>query len=216
MSNRMHSAVPAAGSVMRPDQLRATLAEDIDLARLAPGIVVPLSVLATRLRCAMPVLLEALAELEAAGLVRVEGTRCTIAPIDRTALLPALERRYPLERSLVEAAAANRARVDGAEVAAAMGLLLRSAVLGDIEGYMVADKRIWAVYFAAADMPAVTAQMLAIKRDFRRAWCAYNRLRDLKQPAALRQAIADAVLAGDPAAAGRAAERFFAYLRDAY
>ena len=51
----------------------------------------------------------------------------------------------------------------------------RCALLGDIEGFMEAGRRLDRLFFAAAGMEEEGAEITAIKVEFRRAWCARNR-----------------------------------------
>jgi DNA-binding GntR family transcriptional regulator len=210
-------AAPAGDAIMaRFVNLRARLADDIDLARLAPDQAVTLEQLANRLRCSVDEVRPVVAELAGMSLLVVKGETCVIAPIRRKHLLPQLDRRLMLEQQVAEAAARHGASGDRAAIKELARMLRRSALVGDLDGYMAADRRLERAIATAADLPDVAEQLFALKREFRRAWCAHNRLRDLNVPAGLRQALVDAVLAQRPEDAKEAVRNFIEYLRKSY
>jgi DNA-binding GntR family transcriptional regulator len=208
----------AAGdaSNARLADLRARLADDIDLARLAPDQTVTLQQLAKRLRCAVDDVRTVAEYLAGKGLLALNGDACIIAPIRREHLLSQMDRRLLLEQQIAEAAARNGASADRAHIVELARLIERSAMVGDLDGYMAADRRLERAIAATADLPDVAEQLFASKREFRRAWCAYNRLRDLNIPANLRQHVVDAILAGNPDDARVAVGHFIDYLRHSY
>ena len=59
-------------------------------------------------------------------------------------------------------------------------------------------------------------RLIAIKREFRRAWFAYNRLRDLNVPLGMRSRLVEAIIAHDPDAAANAVTVFIDYLKKSY
>jgi DNA-binding GntR family transcriptional regulator len=211
------NAVAVDGAInARLADLRARLADDIDLARLAPDQVVTLQQLAKRLRCTISDVHAVAEDIAGTGLLTLQGETCTIAPIRREHLLPQLDRRLMLEQQIAEAAARNGASADRAAIVELARSIKRSAMVGDLDGYMAADRRLERVIAAAADLPDVAEQLFALKREFRRAWCAHNRLRDLNVPTVLRQALVDAVLAEKPEEARAAVKHFIDYLRQSY
>lgn len=211
------NAVAADGAInVRLADLRARLANDIDLARLVPDQVVTLQQLAKRLRCTISDVRAVAEDLAGTGLLTLQGEACTIAPIRREHLLPQLDRRLILEQQIAEAAARNGASADRSAIVELARSIRRSAMVGDLDGYMAADRRLERAIAAAADLPDAAEQLFALKREFRRAWCAHNRLRDLNVPAELRQALVDAVLAGKPEEARLAVAHFIEYLRKSY
>jgi DNA-binding GntR family transcriptional regulator len=210
--------VEAAGTTIDPRlaELRATLADDIDLARLAPGQAMSFQQLANRLRCNIDQTRAVAESLVGTGLLTLQEDGCLIAPIRRENILPQLDRRLVLEQQIAAAAALNLALADRAVIKELALLLKRSAMVGDLDGYMAADRRLEKAIAIAADLPDVAQQVFTLKREFRRAWCAHNRLRDLNVPAGLRQALVDAVLAGKPEEAKAAVKSFIEYLGKSY
>jgi DNA-binding GntR family transcriptional regulator len=196
--------------------LRARLVDDIDLARLAPGQTVTFQQLAKRMRSYVDNVRTVAEDLAGTGLLALQGNACIIAPIRREHLLSQLDRRLMLEQQVAEAAARNGASADRTAIMELARAIKRSAMVGDIDGYMAADRRLEKAIASAAGLPDVAEQLFALKREFRRAWCAHNRLRDLNVPAGLRQALVDAVLAESPEDAKAAVKNFIEYLRKSY
>jgi DNA-binding GntR family transcriptional regulator len=216
---QLHSSTAAATSprpAHRLAELVRKLEFDIELARLPPGELISSAAIARRIRCHPQDIGQVLAEAERRGLLARLGDSCRITDVDRERMLPLLARRRELELLVAERAARRIAPLDEEELADASVLMTRSALLGDIEGFMEAGRRLDHACAAAADLPEAGAEIRAIKAEFRRAWCAYNRLRDINEPAAIRREIAEAVLARRPDAARECVEAYFRYLRRAF
>jgi DNA-binding GntR family transcriptional regulator len=213
MSKQEDAAGQGATEARRREELIQRLGDDIDLARLAPGQVVTIEALARRLRCPPRESAPVIAHFVQRGLLMLEGESCLVAPLDRDRLLANLDRRLALEQQVAEAAARRPNAIDRVGLEHAAGMLRRSAMVGDIDGYMAADRRIEKLIAAASGLPEVAEQIFVIKREFRRAWCAFNRLRDLNEPASLRRALVEAVLTGKPERAKEAVARFIGHLR---
>jgi DNA-binding GntR family transcriptional regulator len=145
-----------------------------------------------------------------------DGSEWRVAPIEREALITSLCARLTLEQEVAEAAARNASALNRQELAELVGNLERSAVIGDIDGYIMSDKRLDKALDAAAQIPETAERLFAVKSEFRRAWCAHNRLGDLSVPANLRKALVIALLAGKPDEARDAVSRFIAYLRQSF
>ncbi len=189
---------------------------DIDLARLPPGETISHAAIARRIRCRPQDLEPVLAEAARRGLLTLQGDACRIAAIDRTSLLPLLARRRQLELLVAERAARRIAPLDEEELAEASTLMTRSALLGDIEGFIEAGRRLEHACTLAADLPEAGVEIREIKAQFRRAWCAHNRLRDITEPAAIRRDIIEAVLGRRPDVAKDRVEVYFRYLNRAF
>ncbi len=215
MSEEQQSDKPARAA-MRVADLCHHLFQDIDLARLAPGQTYAVEDVARRLRAGPEDMLEAVHVVAKGGLLAVKDRTIVVAPVDRAYLLLRLDQRLELEQRIAAAAAERFSIIDRNAIAEPARLLNRSALVGDIDGYMMADRRLEKAIAAAADLPDDAEQLFRLKREFRRAWCAFNRLRDLNRPAQLRQALVDAVLAGDAPAARTAVMHFIDYLRQSY
>lgn len=189
---------------------------DIELARLPPGEILTFAAVARRIRCRPQDLAPVLSEAQRIGLLTVQDDGCRIAVVDRDRLSPLLERRRELELQVAEGAANRVAPLDEEELSDASALMTRSALLGDIESFMEAGKRMDRVCSIAAGLPSAGDEIAAIKRAFRRAWCAHNRLRDINEPAAIRRDVGQAILARRPDEARDRVEAYFRYLRRAY
>jgi DNA-binding GntR family transcriptional regulator len=86
-------------------------------------------------------------------------------------------------------------------------------VIGDIDGYMLADRQLEVILGIASKLPDESERLKQIKREFRRAWLACNRLRDLGEAAELRHALVESIAARDSEQATKAVAKFIEYLR---
>jgi DNA-binding GntR family transcriptional regulator len=204
-------------SEKRADALRSDLLEGILAARFAPGASYPVSRVAMLLR-ATPLELEpAFEAMRALGLISMSGDTLTVAGVDRERLLALLPRRAELEVAFFRKAAANRARLDAAAVEQSVSQMKRCAVVGDLDGYMRGNQQFHEqVKRAVTDDPDMVDELDALRNDFRRAWCAFNRLRELTPAAELRARLALALVSGDEAAAAAAASAFLAHLEETF
>jgi DNA-binding GntR family transcriptional regulator len=200
----------------KAEAIRLRFIDDVELARLAPGSVVSLDKIARLYGCSKDALLPAMLELKGRGLLMQDGFEWRVAPIEREALIPSLGARLTLEQEVAEAAALNASALNRQELAELVGNLQRSALIGDIDGYMLSDKRLEKALAEASGLPETAELLFAAKREFRRAWCAHNRLGDLSVPANLREALVNALLAGKPDEARDAVSRFIDYLRQSF
>ncbi len=214
--HRSTSAPPPPAASNRLRELIRKLEFDIELARLPPGEIISFATIARRIRCRPQDLPQVLSEAARRGLLSLQDDACRIAGIDRARLMPLLERRRQLEILVAERAARRIGPLDEKEVVDASTLMTRSALLGDIEGFMEAGRRLDQAAAIAADLPEAGSEIRAIKDEFRRAWCAYNRLRDINEPATIRREIFEAVLARRPDAAKGRVEAYFRYLARAF
>ena len=176
---------------------------------LPPGTLLSRAALADRLGVSQTPVREALIRLQAEGLIEVVPHAATrVARIDLDSAREALFLRLALEleivRRLAAAPAAGLAPTLRAEVAR-LGALL---VQGDQDGFAAADDGFHAILYAAAGVPGLWTLM-------RRRSGHLDRLRrlDLPSPGKGRRvlddhaAVADAIIAGAPAAAEAALRR---------
>jgi DNA-binding GntR family transcriptional regulator len=192
------------------------LANDIAFAILAPERSLTVAHLAKHLRAAPEMVESILPALVSSGLLAVDNGTVRIAPIDRDKIMPRLEERLPLEQEIARAAALHAAANDRERMRHAVQMMRRCAQVGDIEGYMAADRALERIIGTASGLPLVVEKLIAIKREFRRAWFAYNRLRDLNVPQVMRSRLVDAILEGNQQAAADAVAVFIDYLRKSY
>jgi DNA-binding GntR family transcriptional regulator len=202
----------------RRAELSARMLESIGLARLAPGQRISLDSLALHLRAKTEDIKAILPSIAETGLLSVhlsaaQQTDVVIAELDRTALLARLEEREMLETEIAAAAAINATADQRTALQSTALLLKRSALVGDMEGYMTADRALEKIIGHSSQRADSFEKLVQIKREFRRAWCAHNRLRDLNIPAAMRETLTKAIVDGHPDAAILAVKNFMKYIR---
>jgi DNA-binding GntR family transcriptional regulator len=204
-------------SEKRADALRSDLLECILAARFAPGASYPVSRVAMLLR-ATPLELEpAFEAMSALGLIKMSGETLTVTDVDRERLLALMPRRAELEIAFFRKAAANRARLDVAAIEQSVNQMRRCAVVGDLDGYMRGNQQFHEqVKRAVTDDPGLVDELDALRNDFRRAWCAFNRLRELTPAAELRERLARALLSGDEVAVVTTASAFLTHLEETF
>jgi DNA-binding GntR family transcriptional regulator len=200
----------------RHEELVALLVSEIAMARVAPEKRLTLVQLCRLLQAGIADIEPVVAELAAKNLLTREADFVIIAPVDRVNLLPRLEERLVIEQAIAHAAASLATSKDIEEMSEAITLLKRSAMVGDIDGYITADHRLERAIGVASGLFDKADELAVIKREFRRAWCAFNRLRDLNVPAKLRQNLAESIIAGKPDAATAAVRSFIEYLRKSF
>ncbi len=216
MSNVNEQTASGSVAAERRVDLSARLSDSIDLARLMPGQRISKARLAFQLRARLDDVEAVLPAFVGTGLVSIDGDDVLVADLDRSRLMLRMEEREPLETALAHAAASKATASQRQVISGAVLLLKRSAMVGDMEGYMRADRALERLIGEAADLPDSFEKLVQIKREFRRAWCAHNRLRDLNIPAGLRQRLAEAIAAGDAKVAVEAVNQFLNYLRKSY
>jgi DNA-binding FadR family transcriptional regulator len=215
--NDMNERAASANLVAeRQLELSVRLADLIGLARLMPGHRTSKSKLALHLRARAEDIEAILPAFVEKALLMLDGDDIVVAAVDRASLMHQMEKREPLEKAIAHAAAVKATASQRETIAGAVTLMKRSAMVGDMEGYMNADRVLEKLIGEVAALPESFEKLVAIKRDFRRAWCAHNRLRDLNVPAELRQNLAEAITKGDAQAAVDAVHYFLEYLRKAY
>jgi DNA-binding GntR family transcriptional regulator len=196
--------------------LSEKLADDIATARLAPGRRVSMKSLAQWLRTTPETVETILPPFLEINMVTRDGQDVIIATVDRTDLLPRLDSRLPLEQMIARNASKNVLPEQLANMRDNIAHMKRCATLGDIDGYMLADRKLEHVIGAASLLPEQFEQLAVMKREFRRAWLAYNRLRDLSEPAGLRHNLVESIAAHDPVMAEKAVAAFIDYLRRSF
>jgi hypothetical protein len=81
---------------------------------------------------------------------------------------------------------------------------------------MLAERELEALMVKAAGLEAEGAELKRIKQEFRRAWCAVNRLKDFTNVADIRKALVAALAARDVKAAEKQVLVFFEHLIRTY
>jgi DNA-binding GntR family transcriptional regulator len=215
--SELESSNGAAVAIQRRHaELVALLVCEIVMARVAPEKRLTLTQVCRLIQADKTEIEPVVADLASKQLLTREGDSVIIAAVDRTRLLPRLEERLVIEQAVAHAAANSVSSKDIEEMMEAVSMLKRSAMVGDIDGYITADRRLERAIGAASGAPEKVEELAVIKREFRRAWCAFNRLRDLNVPAKLRQTLVEAIIAGKPDDATAAVRSFIEYLRKSF
>ncbi|MGL4636794.1 MAG: FCD domain-containing protein [Beijerinckiaceae bacterium] len=194
-------------------ELAARLTDSIALARLAPGQRISVQSLALHLRSKVEEVKAVLPTVAQSKLMTFTDTDVIVAELDRDMLVSRLDDREMLEKQIAAAAAMKAASDHKAALESAVVSLKRAALVGDIEGYMNADRALERVIGQTSQLEAEFEKLVQIKREFRRAWCAHNRLRDLNVPAAMRESLTKSIINGDSDGAVLAVDTFVKYLR---
>lgn len=213
MSELGSSSRSAVEENKRLAELVALLAHEIDLARVAPEKRLTFTQVCRLIKADKTEVEAVVTAIQARGLLIVEGETVVIAPIDCAQLVLRLGQRVVVEQAIAHAAASRISDTYSGSMIEEIAMLKRSAMVGDIDGYIAADRRLERIIGLASGLPDKAAELATMKREFRRAWCTYNRLRDLNIPAKLRQTLVEAIVAGQPEAATVAVQHFNDYLK---
>jgi DNA-binding GntR family transcriptional regulator len=209
----------AAGTVARTgwsEQLTGELVDAVRLARLAPGARLAKSAFAALGRATEEQLLVVMPAIVATGLVTVEGDDIVVRPLDKDAIFATLPRRRELEIAIARAAAAKASEDQLKAMQASELVQRRCAMIGDMDGLILAERDLERLLVAASGLVDEGAELMAIKQEFRRAWCSANRLRDFTNVANIRAALVAAVAARDADAAEAQIHVFFTHILQTY
>jgi DNA-binding GntR family transcriptional regulator len=185
------------------------LVEAIRLAQFAPGQTYSCAKIAAFLRISLIDLMELLQELSPKGLYSILNTDIIIAPIDRAALLHQLPMICALEEKIVRAAAKNITEEDKLALREALGLLRRSTLIGDVTGNINADFLLEQMIGKASNLPTDVTKLTELNQEFKRAWCAFNRLKDMTHASKQRESLVDCVMGRNADGAALAVREFF-------
>nr|WP_256515703.1 FCD domain-containing protein [Alsobacter ponti] len=125
----------------------------------------------------------------------------------------ALDVRGPVERVVAMAAARRATPAQRAALAETGEAMRAAAAKGDMALYMRCDKAFDETLAASAANPFATRALAPLQTMVRRAWYYFRREPDLGASAERHAAVASAVAAGDPEAAGDASDALIAHLR---
>jgi hypothetical protein len=95
-----------------------------------------------------------------------------------------------------------------------MLLLERAARLGDLDTAMLTDRRIEEIIASLPPASDEGRQLIELKQDFKRQWCAEHRLRDFSKPIEMRKKQVEALLRGDVTRAVECVKDFYALIRN--
>jgi DNA-binding GntR family transcriptional regulator len=205
-----------ASAAEHPQRVRQDVLDTVLLARLRPGSVVSRREFAMAARAQPNEIDPAFAVLGAMGLLTVDDDRITIAPCDMKDVLSNLSRRRDLEIRIARAAALNADDGQLKAMTASQALQKRCALVGDMDGMMLAERQLEGLLAAASGLGAEAEELSQIKIEFRRSWCAANRLKTFSNVADIRTALVASIVARDPDAAEAQIQVFFDHLLRSY
>jgi DNA-binding GntR family transcriptional regulator len=156
----------------------------------------------------------ALVELEAERLVcEINEETVTITGINAERIASELALYENVETELVREACANMSAAAVTALSDELVLLERAARLGDLDTAMLTDRRIEGIIAALPPSSDEGAQLIELKKDFKRQWCAEHRLRDFSKPIEMRKEQVDALIRGDATRAVECVRSFYASIR---
>jgi DNA-binding GntR family transcriptional regulator len=203
-----------AGASSRP--VRQDVLDAVLLARLRPGASFSREEFAAAARARPEEVEPAIAVLGALGLLTTDGDRVHIAPCELKAVLAHLARRRELEIRIARAAALNADDAQLKAMTASQALQKRCALVGDMDGMMVAERQLEQLLAAASGLAVEAEELSRVKIEFRRSWCAANRLKTFSNVADIRTALVASIVARDPDAAEAQIHVFFDHLLRSY
>jgi DNA-binding GntR family transcriptional regulator len=212
--NAADAAEPADGG--KPAAVRQDVLDAVLLARIEPGSVISREQFAARSRALPGETDAALAALSQMGFVTVDDGAVRVKPCDVRDVLSHVERRRDLEIMIARKAALNATDKQLQEMLASEALQKRCALVGDMDGLMTAERNLEALLVEASGMLCEGEELRRIKHEFRRAWCAANRLKTFTHVANIRTALVAAVAARDPDGAEAQIRIFFNHLLRGY
>lgn len=157
---------------------------------------------------------EALIRLAQQGLVEILPRKgVVVTAIDAIDVMAALDAREVLER-LIAAEAARRAGPGERSAILAKARAMREAAQADdVNAYMRFDKELDALVATAARSPYASRAVEPLQALIRRAWYFFDRQVDLVPAAYHHVSLAQALVAGEPAAAAEASDALMQHLR---
>jgi DNA-binding GntR family transcriptional regulator len=203
-------------SAARAKELLAELKDAVLLARVAPGQRLSRAAFAGFGRASERDLEAVLPAILATGLVTLDGDAVVARPLDANAMFATLPRRMEIELAIVRAAAQQASDQSLKAMRASEAQQQRCALIGDMDGMMQAERELESLLVEASGLHGEGAELKAIKQEFRRAWCAANRLRDFTNVANIRTALVAAIAARDVAASEQQVRVFFEHLIRTY
>lgn len=215
----MMARSPAQAAADKPDEpppVRQEVLDAVLLARIQPGATLSRMEFAAASRATPEEVEPAISALSAMGMLSVDGDRISIAPCEISAVLTHLTRRRELEIKIARAAALNADPEQLRAMTASQALQKRCALVGDLDGMMNSERHMEGILAAASGLAGEARELSSIKVEFRRAWCAANRLRTFSNVADIRTALVASIVARDPDAAEAQVNVFFDHLLRSY
>jgi DNA-binding GntR family transcriptional regulator len=210
------SAKPQAldGGESLTDRAYRALEEQIVTLKLRPGAVVGEAILSKRLGIGRTPIREALQRLAREHLVQILPRRgIVVSDVNVGTQLRLLEARRELERLNARSAARRAEPAQRARFAAIAAAMRDAAAADDETRFLRLDREFNLLLLESARNEFAEAAMALMHGLARRFWYIHwRRSADLPQAAALHADVAQAVAAGDAAAAAAASDRLMDYL----
>lgn len=157
---------------------------------------------------------EALIRLAQQGLVEILPRKgVVVTAIDAIDVMAALDAREVLERLIASEAARRAGPAERSAILAKARAMRDAAQADDVNAYMRLDKELDGLIAAAARSPYASRAVEPLQALIRRAWYYFDRQVDLVPAANHHVALAQALVAGEPTAAGEASDALMRHLR---
>jgi DNA-binding GntR family transcriptional regulator len=207
-------AVSVRATASLSDLAYRRLEEAIVTLSLRPGAVLTEAQMIELVGVGRTPVREALIRLAQQGLVEILPRKgVAVTAIDAIDVMAALDAREVLER-LIAVEAAKRAGPGERSAILAKARAMRDAAQeDDVNAYMRLDKELDMLVAAAARSPYASRAVEPLQALIRRAWCFFDRQVDLLPAAQHHVILAQALVAGEPAAAAEASDALMHHLR---
>ena len=195
------------------EQAYERIEEMIVTLELPPGTLLSEHELSRQIGIGRTPVREALQRLAADRLVTPLPRRgIVVSEINLTDMLAILETRRVLDRLLASRAAHRASDAERQELQACAADMQRAAASGDLRAFMREDHRFDRIVGEASRNRFAAEASAPLHAHCRRFWFRYRDNGDLQESATRHIAVMQAIVAGDAAQAGDAAERLIDYL----
>ncbi|WP_186416702.1 GntR family transcriptional regulator [Bosea sp. CS1GBMeth4] len=208
-----------AGSGMRAsaslsDLAYARLEEAIVTLSLRPGAALTEAQMIDLVGVGRTPVREALIRLAQQGLVEILPRKgVVVTAIDAIDVMAALDAREVLERLIASEAARRAGPAERSAILAKARAMREAAQADDVNAYMRLDKELDGLIATGARSPYASRAVEPLQALIRRAWYYFDRQIDLVPAANHHVALAQALVAGEPAAAAEASDALMRHLR---
>jgi DNA-binding GntR family transcriptional regulator len=131
-------------------------------------------------------------------------------------MFASLPRRMELEIKIARAVAERASDNEVAAMQASQAMQSRCAKVGDLDGLMRSELELEKLLIRVSGLQREGEELARIKREFRRAWCVANRLRNFTHVADIRKSFVAALAQRDADAAEAQIRVFFDHLMRTY
>ncbi len=207
-------AVGVRASASLSDLAYRRLEEAIVTLSLRPGAVLTEAQMIELVGVGRTPVREALIRLAQQGLVEILPRKgVAVTAIDAIDVMAALDAREVLERLIAVEAAKRAGPAERSAILAKARAMREAAQADDVNAYMRLDKELDALVAVAARSPYASRAVEPLQALIRRAWYFFDRQVDLVPAAQHHVILAQALVAGEPAAAAEASDALMQHLR---